>query len=765
MPGVLDKLEWPGLLQEIKAYLATEAGEGLVETFSPAFSFEEALARQNFFQELEDFARRTGLNRLPELPRLTPLVLRATRGGILLPEELYLILRYLETGRLLKELSFFPDLSRLEFLREELSSALEPGGRDLTDRASPELREARRRVRHYFERLHRLMEDLLRSYARAGVLQEEHIFQRKGRLVLPVRAEHKNRVPGILHDVSQSGATVFIEPAEAVPVSNELELARLEEERARQKALERLSRLVEGEAQALREVEEAVARVDLGLAALNLSRRYRGRYPRLKSSGQLRLLKAAHPFFFLRGEEPVANDFFLSPERPVLLISGPNYGGKTVATKTVGLCVLLAQAGLPIPAAEGSEIPVFREILADLGDDQGLEIHESSFSAHLRVLAGILEKAGPGTLVLLDEPGRGTDPREGGALAVAILETLEHSGALVVATTHFPEVKRYAVLSSKTLPASMAFEPQTLRPLYRLVYGLPGDSHGLTLARTFLPPEVVDRARRLYSGSEEDGRLWERLHHLEAELEKQKEGLAAERKALEEEKRKWEEKRRQLEEEYRLLREELRREVEKRLQSLSHRLQELAREYSRKGKKHVEKEWKTATREIIDGLKEPAVPGPLSPGQRVYLQDLQREGEVVRDLGEGVEVRVGNFRLALSKKGIKVLTDASEKARFQISVSSRVPVSREIHLLGLRVDEALSRLETFLNQALLAGVREVRVVHGLGTGKLMQAVRDYLDGHEAVESWRPAAPHEGGEGATMVKLVPPAGGVLHRRGS
>ena len=762
MPGFLEKLEWPGFLEELKRHLRTEAGETKLSAFTPAFSFEEALGRQARLRELQAFSQKAGVNRLPELPRIAPLALRAARGGLLQPEALHVVRKHLETAQTFKGLSFFPDPSPLEPLRWELEAALDPGGRDLSDGASPELAEARRRFRHFFERLHRLMEELLRRYAREGVLREEHIFQRRGRLVLPVRSEHKHRVPGILHDVSQSGATVFIEPSEAVPLSNELELARLEEERARRKVLERLSRLVGELAEPLLRLEEALAEVDIGLSALSLAQKYAGRFPELKSSGPLKLFRAAHPFFFFRGETPVANDFKLFPEKPILLISGPNFGGKTVALKTIGLCVLLAQAGLPIPAAEGSEVPVFSQVLADLGDDQGLEAHESSFSAHLRALKEILEEAGEGSLVLLDEPGRATDPREGAALAVAVLEVLEDSGALVVATTHLPEVKRYAVLSEKAVPASMAFEEDQGRPTYRLVYGMLGASHGLGLARAVLPSAIIKRAEALLSGDEAQEAYFEKLRALERELREKEKVLEGERQALLREKEALEHRRRLLEEEARKARERLREEVRERLRELESRLFEMAREYQRLGRKQVEDKWKAAARAVLEPLEEAGVE-TVSPGQKVLLKDLGREGVVLRDLGEEVEVQVGAFRLAVPKKGIKVLSDVPQSPRFRVSVSSDAPSSDEIHLLGLRVDEALTQLEVFLNRALLAGKREVRIVHGLGTGRLMRAVRAYLEKHEAVEALRPGTPLEGGEGVTVVRLSSGAEGIRRRR--
>ena len=755
MPETLEKLEWPEFLAFLKKETSTEAGERRVERLSPAFSVEEARLRQEHLRELKLYSEKTGLSRLPSLRSLVPLVQKAQRGTILSPEELHLVRKHLEVSRKLKGLSYFPDPTPLKPLYYELSTSIDLSGQDLVDSASPELQAARKRLRHLFERLHDLMEGLLRRYARQGLLREEHIFQRKGRLVLPVRAEYKNRVPGILHDVSQSGATVFIEPSEAVPFSNELEEARIEEERIKRGILKRLSELIAGFAERLLRSEEALAEVDVGLAILALARKYHGNFPRLKSSGDLRLLSAAHPLFYLKGENPVTNDFKLSPERPLLIISGPNFGGKTVALKTVGLCVLMAQAGFPIPAKEGSEIPVFHRVLADLGDEQALMAHESSFSAHLKALRDILDDAGKDSLVLLDEPGRGTDPREGAALAVAILEALEDSGALVMATTHYPEIKRLALTREKAVPACMHFDDSKNLPTYKLLYGSLSSSHGLSLAEKILPERILRRAEACLSGGGETEALLKALKDLERSLREKEKALEKERKKLDLEREAFLREKRLLEERFNRERELLREEVERRLAELESRFWKLSTDIVSRGRKAVEKEISELKKETLAILERgEEVPKEVFPGQRVYLREFRCEGEVLRDLGKEVEVRVGSFRVAVSKKSVKVLADASPRPRVQISVAAETEIPEVLYLLGLRVDEALSLVERHINRALLAGKKEVRIIHGLGTGRLQRAVRSYLKDHEAVEAVRSGAPFEGGEGVTIATLVP-----------
>ncbi len=750
----LEKLEWPSFLEFLAAEASTEAGVERIKNFAPAFSYAEALERQNQFRELKAWSEKTGIFRLPKLRKIKPFVSKAQKGSLLQPEELHEILKNLETARTLTSLSFFPSVSPLESLYQELRFSLDPSGQELADQASPELAAARKRIRHFFERLHKVLEALLRKYARAGLLQEEHLFQRKGRLVLPVRSEHRHKVPGILHDVSQSGATVFIEPSEAVPLSNELEAARLEEERIKREILKRLSGLVAQEAEALESLEEALSWVDLGLAAHSLAQRYQGRFPKLKARGTLKLKAALHPFFPLRGEEAIRNHFFLSSEKPLLLISGPNFGGKTVALKTVGLNVLLAQAGLPVAAEEDSEIPVWRSILVDLGDDQGLLLHESSFSAHLKALSRILKEAGPESLVLLDEPGRGTDPREGAALAKAVLERLLAQQARVMVTTHYPELKHWAWGQKEVTPASMAFDEKEGQPTYRLLYGGLSASYGLGLARRYLPPEVVEQAQKHLAGEEPAFSFLKTLQGLEQELQEKRKLLERREREIEAKERALEIKEKRLEEALEIEKEKLRQEVERRFRDLENQFWSFRVRVGRQGKKAVQKELQAWKKALEAPLEAPEPEQKLSPGQRVWLKEWRREGEVIRDLGNKVEVKSGAFRVAVSKKSIKVLSDAHFKPRVQISVPERQAVPQSLHLLGMRADEALSVLERYLNQALLAGLKEVRIVHGLGTGRLLQAVRDYLREHEMVEAIRSGAPFEGGEGVTVVTLLP-----------
>ncbi len=758
MADALEKLDWNVFLSFVKRYIKTEQGLHFLEGFSPAFSYEEALRRQQEAKELFSFLKAKGLEGLPRLKSIKASVKRAARGGTLSPEELFHIKRALETGLTFEDLSFFPSLDPLRPLLQELNRCLESSGEDLRDEASPELYHIRKRLKELFERLHSFMEELLRKYAKAGVLRENLVFQRKGRLVLPVRSEHKSKVAGILHDTSQSGATVFIEPVEVIPVSNELEALRIEEERVKKRILKRLSEEVARLEASLLELEEALGKVDVLVSALKLSELYEGRFPELRASANLYLKGAAHPFFLLEGRDCVRNDFRLKKGASVLVISGPNFGGKTVALKTLGISVLLAQAGLPVAAEEGSVVPVFKSVLADIGDDQGILSQESSFSAHLKLLSKILTEASPETLVLLDEPGRGTDPREGAALAFSVLKTLKEKGAFVVATTHYPELKHLAFASQGFVSAFMELDEKRGLPTYRLTYGGLGSSYGLSFARRFLPEEVVKEAEEVLKREKVDEVLV-RLKGLEEELKNTKKRLEEERRRLEAEKRDFEREKRklkaELEEEKRALRkkfEEFTGELEKKLKEI-----EVVSKEGARGVREAVKECYEKRREAEEVFEDEAWGvSEVRPGQRVFVKEFKAEATVIKDLGEKVEVSLGAFRVAVPKKSIKVVSDEESRPSVRVRVVevSDQEVSESLYLLGLRVEEAIPLLDKFIDRAILAGKREVKIVHGLGTGRLKNAVRDFLANHEAVEALREGAPFEGGAGVTIVTLSP-----------
>ncbi len=705
---------------------------------------------------------------LPELPSLSPALKRASQGGVLSLEEALVLRRYLLASREIASylrkfknldalsplLSSLPSLSQLKRHLEEI---LTPEG--IRPDASPtlmELKEAQKRVE---KRLRKRLEELLRRFAKEGVLQEEIITKRHGRYVFPIKAEAKGKVPGILHDVSASGATVFIEPLEIVQLENELERLRREEEREIERLLKELSREVARFLDELHLLETILSEIDVLQAKAALGERFKGNIPVYKLSGSIELREAAHPLLLLASRQVVRNDFIFPEEKPVVVVSGPNMGGKTVALKTVGLLLVMAQCAIPIPASSGSEVPIFEGIFVDLGDEQDLSASESSFSAHVKNLKKALAEAGPRRLFLLDEIGRGTAPEEGAALAMAVIEELYHKGARVLATTHYEALKAFSFTKDWILPLAVSFDEDTGEPTYRLVYGMAGLSLGLKLAEKLgLPREIISRAKSyLGRGEETFKEVVAGLERLVSELEAEKEALSEEKEALARERKGFEDLQRELEKRFSQREAALSRKWEERLRELEAEFQRfLADVRNRKlGEKKARLVFGEFLKEKTRDLpvrEETSL--PVEAGARVRLKGFGQEGRVLRLKGQVAEVQLGPFRVEVELKDLIVLPEEGPRPSYTtFKVDAEKDVPETLNLIGLTVDDALQELEKVLDRAFLSGKTRLTIVHGLGSGRLLRAVRKFLKGHQQVATMRPGAPFEGGEAVTVVELA------------
>ena len=715
-----------------------------------------------------------------------PAVGRAARGGRLDAAQFVAIGETLEAaGRLADALAgerrpLLRDLGRtiqpLPALRSVLERSFDPTG-ELLDSASPRLGGLRRAVRIAYERLRARLDTLVHSSELGGVLQEPIITLRNGRYVVPVRAEARGRVKGIVHDASGSGQTVFVEPLIAVELGNAWREAQLAEQVEVERILDELSALVGANAPALGTTLEALARFDLWSAKARLASEMDATRAETSPTPRIVLRSARHPGLSGR---VVPIDVELGGDFTALVVTGPNTGGKTVTLRTIGLLCLMHQAGLHVPAEAGSSLPVLRDVFADIGDEQSVAQSLSTFSGHLRSITRIVGAAGPGTLVLLDELGAGTDPTEGSALAQALLDHFIRSGALVAATTHYAELKVYAHATQQARNASVEFDLETLSPTYRVSIGLPGTSHAFQIAeRLGLPTAIVDDARsRLTEGQVafEETLASIRRHEGEA-VDALARARAAEARAAE--------SRRQADEERRRARAE-RDDAVKAARLETERIVASLRDEVRAARKRLEREPVTTT--ALDHLEriaeehlaqlpageEPVVEpeAPVDVAWRVGMRARSRtrgwDGRIAAldRGGRRATLEVGGMRVTvetddLVPAGAAPEPDRSPRRPEREETGGSIPrlrlerartVASSLDLRGARVEEAMEMLGRYLDDASLAGLEKATIVHGLGTGALRDAVRAGVAASPLVRSWRPGARGEGGDGATIVEL-------------
>ncbi|MEX1295786.1 MAG: endonuclease MutS2 [Candidatus Limnocylindrales bacterium] len=790
-------LEFPLILERLAGYASFEPSRRLAAAVEPATDPVIVARRLDETDEARWLLQAHPQVGIGGARDIAPVLARASRGGRLDPSELWSIVETLiAAGRLvdgLRELdrpllhALYRTIDPLPALRTRLEASVDPTG-ELLDTASPTLGGLRRAVRVAHERLRNRLEALVHSEI-ASALQEPIITLRAGRYVVPVKAEARSRVKGIVHDQSGSGQTVFVEPLIAVEMSNAWREAELAAQAEEERVLDELSANVAAEAEALEADLAALARFDLWVCRARLAEELDAVRPTLASEQRVALLSARHPG--LEGDV-VPIDVHLGDGYTALVITGPNTGGKTVALRTVGLLALMFQSGLHVPCAPGSILPIFDDVLADIGDEQSVAQSLSTFSGHLRTITRIVEAADDGTLVLLDELGAGTDPTEGSALAQALLDHFIRTGSLVVATTHYAELKTYAHNEERARNASVDFDLATLRPTYHLSIGLPGTSQAFAIAeRLGLPRALVDDAR---------SRLTEAQQEFESTLasirESQVDIAAAEARAAEAEQKmraalaEAEEERRRARAERRVAAQEARRQAEIALAAIEAEISEmrgsLARETLTEDRLDQAMARIDARLGVMPSIDE-AGPEPEKPRWQVGDRAVSSAGwsGIIGSLDEGrgratlevnglrVDVRLDELQPAAGgggsdgpgarpKSGRRgefgegpvttfVTGSASAKASAKRERRARA-VAASLDLRGARVEEALVMLDQYLDDAVHAGAGRVTVVHGHGSGAMRDAVRRALGGHPLVKEWRPGEAGEGGDGATVVSF-------------
>ena len=809
-PGTLRSLEFDRIVEAVADLAVTPTGHERLLGLEPLADVASVVAAQKATSEGTRF-----LADYPGFPLRAPSDLESildalgVEGRPLEAVRLLALADYLESiehsrTAVRNATTMFPILrelvERVASFKGEIADVrkkIDPSG-EVNDHASAALAGVRERLRRQRAKLRTTLESFLRGRDTAKYLQEQVVTDRNGRYVLVVRSEHRSAIPGIVHGASASGASLYLEPLTTVEINNDI--VALEEQEAEEvrRILLALTDQFRARPEDLRRTIEVATELDVIQARSRFSLKVGGSEPAIAIDGTFELRAARHPLLIpgfgtrdsglentggripnpgSRIPAPVPNDILLIPPTRVMVITGPNTGGKTVALKTAGLLALMAQAGLHIPAEQGSRVPVFRCVFADIGDEQSISASLSTFSAHIANVVSMDRNLALPALVLLDEVGAGTDPVEGGALGIAVIDHFRKRGAHLIATTHYDALKSYASTTESVTSAAFGFDPDSFAPTYRLVYGSPGRSLAIEIAaRLGLPPSVIAAARE--NLSEEQKQLADHLARVDKELrviEQQRRELSNQRAAVAESEKKLRGREASVREREETFRRRLdtkiddqlrdaRREIDKVIEELKTRAPRLVNTGETGA---VRAEARGAVDEIvgrIGGTPEgpakagPYVPeqaaGPIEPGSRVVVDGLGLEGIVVELRGKDAEIDVRGKRMRAKVRDLRAVggTPASARVNVNVDLQPREGSFTELNVIGQTVDEAIARLEKFLDESTLTDQHTIRIVHGHGTGQLRRAIAAFLKKHPLVAHYELAPQNQGGGGATIVEL-------------
>lgn len=819
----LDILEFSQVLARLAQHTTFSAGQSLALSLRPSPVFAEVQYRLQETREARYLLDTQGGLSLGGAHDVRPLAQNAQRGAMLLPPDLLDILGTLLVGRRVQRalarlhdrLPLLADMAAriepCEGLADEIGRCISDRG-EVVDHASEKLAHIRRDMRTAHERLIDRLNRIVGDPRNATFLQEALVTQRSGRYVIPIKAEFKGRIRGIVHDTSASGATLFIEPLSAIEMGNQWRQLQLEEEKEVERILADLSARVAALADELAWTVEALAGLDLASAKaryandINATEPEMVRFPGSQEAGSrpaardrkraasaglppptastqsagghpgstLRLIQARHPL--IDPERVVPIDVHIADEYYILVLTGPNTGGKTVSLKTIGLMAVMAQSGLHLPVADGSALSVFEAIYVDIGDEQSIEQSLSTFSSHLTNIVHTLDAADERSLVLLDELGAGTDPVEGSALARAILTHLLARRITTLVATHYSELKAYAQTTPGVENASMEFDLETLSPTYHLQVGLPGRSNAFAIAeRLGLSPAIVDRARELVSPQEIEAEtlLTEIQDAHRAAAAARDEAAVLQRRAAEQERR-LVSRLTAIEAERLSILSEAHAQARRQVDAVQREIDAVRAELEdrRRASTGLDKEWLAQAQARLADQEKAVTPPPPPPedipasgeitvGDTVWIAGLGTTGQVLTlaDPPSSAEVQVGSFRVrvkleALERRGRAQVPPAEPVASPVRADLLHPSPGVELDLRGQRVEEVIERLDKYLDDAFLAGMPFVRIIHGKGTGTLRRAVRQHLDHHSLVRSHRPGEQGEGEEGVTIAYLNP-----------
>lgn len=779
---VLKTLEYDKILAMLKERASCCVSRELVDTMEPSGDFDTVERELKLTAEAETLFYKTGRSPVDDFPDMRHCLERMHAALFLSTGELLGIASCLKAARIAKDIlakevgeeSYLYNLAGLlithRSAEEEINRCI-INEDEIFDGASPALARIRRAMRLANEKVREKLNSMIRSTAYQKYLQEPIITIRNGRFVIPVKQEYRQQVPGLIHDQSSSGATLFIEPSAVVELGNEYKKLLAEEADEIERILTELTAMLAPYADEIREDLNIMGQIDLIFAKAKLSRELNAVMPRLNRNNYVRIVRGRHPL--IPADRVVPIDIWIGSDYRSLIITGPNTGGKTVTLKIVGLFALMVQSGIFVPANEGSEFPVFEHIYADIGDEQSIEQSLSTFSSHMKNIVGILDKADENSLVLLDELGAGTDPIEGAALAMSILEELNDRHCICVSTTHYSEIKAFAMTHEGMENASMEFDIDRLCPTYRLYIGIPGKSNAFEISsRLGLPNSIIDKAKGFLKG--EDVRFEDIIssaqsqHRIAEEERKMAEEARAELEKLradaERERRKLDEDRNRLQakakEDAKRIVADTKREMEKLIveirsikdidRSAADRVIQAARDTLRATETAVNE------KEAIKKEDNTKPPKTVRAGDTVNIVTLDQKATVLSapDSKGEVMVQAGVMKLNVKLKDIRLIEEkkAAAPTSGKVGLGAGKQVGLELDVRGMLVDEANIIVDRYLDDAYNAGLSEVNIIHGKGTGALRAGVQAFLKRHPLVKGYRMGSYGEGDAGVTVVTL-------------
>ncbi len=769
--AALERVDFPRIRDRVVAATATERGRRYATQLEPIADFDRIVCEQAITAEVRDLVQSVDLHALPTVDT-AELTHRAAIGMVLAPLELRRIADALAAaaaacnaagdrrdGSLAGILGPYRPLPEVQ---RAVTAAINERGQ-VNDRASAALSRVRRSLAQAQDEARERVHSMLRSKAISNAIQDFVVTMRDGRYVIPIKAQHSSEVPGIVHDTSSSGQTLFVEPLAALEINNRVRTLALEEQREVQRILAALCELCGRHADQIEANVDVLAQLDLRIAKARAALAMHASQPHLADRPALRLQAGRHP---LLGDRAVPQSFALDEETRLLVISGPNMGGKTVALKMVGLFIAMAYAGLQLPAGEETTVGRFAEVFVDIGDEQSIAEDTSTFSAHLRNMRRILERADAASLILIDEIGGGTEPAGGAALAVAMLERLLAIGAKGIVTTHATEVKLFAHEASGVTNAGVRFDPKTFAPTYELDVGAPGQSLAFPLARSLgIPPALVSRAESLLDSHEQDyERALRDLTQAGAQLRREKQEVERERIHLEQLQANVRSRTAALESERRALAAKAEAQLQQTLRDFS---VELAARAESPGRARItpgqsallQRTLEEIRRDLDVEVAAEAAPGPqaFSANERVRVLSLNQDATVVADNGESLLLAIGPMKTTAQKSDVRRIAEPVRSGARRDTGSERTldAVSRasvELDVRGKRYVEAEPLVDRWIDEAVLVSASPLRLIHGKGTGMLGRGLQAYLREHSRIKSVRYGNEDEGGSGVTILEL-------------